>query len=79
MTEFFFNYREPGLYRPDPEGEEQPNLAAAVESAVLGAREIMAGRIRFDGIWVEGCSFEISDSSGTVDCPWSGRQAPPIL
>lgn len=66
MPTFFFHYREPGLYRSDPEGEEQPNLAAAIGSAVLGAREIIAGRIKHEGIWISDARFEIADEAGTV-------------
>ena len=51
---------------PDDEGEEQPDLEAAKESAVQGARELIAAEILAGRPFSRRHCIEITDGDGTL-------------
>lgn len=65
MPRFFFHIRENGGRTPDEEGLELPDLDAARQTAIAGARSIMCdtimgGRLSLDG------AIEVKDKDGAL-------------
>jgi hypothetical protein len=65
MPQYFFNIHTDGGEARDPEGQCLPDIDAAREEAVTGAREIAADRVRSDEVLDLGARVEITDASGT--------------
>jgi hypothetical protein len=63
MPLYYFNLRTQGALELDPEGIDLPDLPAAENAALEGAREIMAERLRH-GEPMNGSQFEVADESG---------------
>jgi hypothetical protein len=55
-----------GVRTPDDEGEEQPDLEAAKESAVQGARELIPAEILAGRPFSREHCIEITDGDGTL-------------
>ncbi|MFN7023594.1 MAG: DUF6894 family protein [Pseudorhizobium sp.] len=65
MRRYYFHVRSHETLEKDPEGVELPSDTAALEEAVLAAREIICERIRAGAI-VDGEQFEVSNDQGEV-------------
>ncbi|MDR6667816.1 DUF6894 family protein [Rhizobium sp. 1399] len=65
MPVFYFHVRNGENFEEDPEGIDLPTIEKAEEEAILGAREILAERLR-SGEVVDGQSFVITSEDGRV-------------
>lgn len=65
MPQYFFNIHSDGRQSRDPEGQCLPDIDAAREEAVAGARQIAADRVRSGEVLDLGARVEITDASGT--------------
>ncbi|MGE7368354.1 DUF6894 family protein [Neorhizobium sp. NPDC001467] len=65
MPRYFFHNRKPNSLEEDPEGVELPSNTAALEEAVLAAREVLADGVS-KGQIVDGDQFEIRNEAGDV-------------
>lgn len=65
MPVFYFHVRNGEDFEEDPEGIDLPTVEKAEEEAILGAREILAERLR-SGEVVDGQSFVITSEDGRV-------------
>lgn len=66
MTRFFFDVHECGHEAvADEEGLELPDLAAAREQAIKGARDVMISEVA-EGKLCLGCAIVIRDENGIV-------------
>jgi len=63
MPRYFLHQRTSMGYIKDPDGSELPDLDAAREEALAGARDLWASAIR-EGADLTGDSFEIQDETG---------------
>ncbi len=62
---YFFHVRKPHSFEEDPEGVELPSNTAALEEAVLAAREVLANRVRAGDV-VDGDEYEVRNEAGEV-------------
>jgi hypothetical protein len=65
MPRYFLHIRDGDRYIADDEGSDLPDLDAARAEAVLGAREIMAEKLRAGEV-LNGETIEITDAEGVV-------------
>jgi hypothetical protein len=65
MPHFYFHLRNGAQLEEDKEGHELESLFAARREAILGARDVMAERVRA-GREPDGSQFEITDESGKI-------------
>lgn len=65
MTTYFFHIREGDLVLEDPDGSEHPDLAGAIAEAKLGARSLIAEKIKL-GQAILPASIEITGQDGEV-------------
>src|SRR5688572_11583848 len=66
MPHYYFHFVGAGADPdPDDEGCERPDLAAAVEMAVAGARDIMAAEVQAGRLDLDQ-AIEIRDEDGTI-------------
>jgi hypothetical protein len=79
MPRYFFHFRNQNGLNEDYEGEELADLAAAEETAMNSAREIIADRLVGGAAAMGGCSFEICDEAGKLlfVFPFSKAEAKP--
>jgi hypothetical protein len=67
LPQYFLHVRNPGSVIQHLEGEELPDLSAAIEAAVGSARDVLIERLRqhqrADGL---GSQIEVADKHGTV-------------
>lgn len=65
MPRFFFHIRDGATLIEDPDGSDLPDLAAAHEEAVQGARSILAEKLKAGEV-IDGQRFEITSEDGVV-------------
>ncbi|SOR26800.1 conserved protein of unknown function [Methylorubrum extorquens] len=65
MPLFFFHIRDGATLIEDPDGSELPDLAAAREEAVQGARFLLAEKLKAGEV-LDGQRFEITSAEGVV-------------
>ena len=65
MPRFYFHQNVRDGFLEDPDGSDLPDIEAARQEALVGARELWASAIR-DGRDLLGGSFVIADENGTV-------------
>jgi hypothetical protein len=65
MPHYFLNVRNMKTYAPDEEGEDFPDLAAAREKALIGARSILSEEVKAGSLDLRG-AIEIADERGEV-------------
>jgi predicted O-methyltransferase YrrM len=65
MPRYFLHIRDGDELIPDEEGSDLPDLDAAREEAIQGARDILAEKIR-TGDPLDGEKIEICDAQGHV-------------
>lgn len=66
MTLFHLNFRD-GIYSPDHEGIELPDLIAARKEAIVGLREIISENILKGRLSLKDY-IEITDDTGVILC-----------
>ena len=66
MPRYFFHFRNQNGLKEDYEGEELADLAAARETAMSSAREIIADDLLGSATAMGGCSFEVCDEAGKL-------------
>jgi hypothetical protein len=74
MPHFYLHLRDGDRLIEDQEGSELPDLDAARQQAMAGAREILAGKM-LAGEVVNGQRFEITDEAGVVVCSLPLKEA----
>ncbi len=65
MPRYYFHIRSTDYRYDDPEGSELMNDEAAINEALVSARELSADRIR-QGLSTNETAFEVQDSEGAV-------------
>ncbi|AXV17719.1 hypothetical protein CYG48_18060 (plasmid) [Neorhizobium sp. SOG26] len=65
MPGYYFHVRIDGALQADIEGMDLPTHTAALEEAILGAREIVADRVR-NGEEIGSEQFKVVDEDGTT-------------
>ena len=63
MERYFFDLSECGTLFADEEGVELADLDAAHDRAILAARDLMCGEIRYGRLCL-GCSIDVRDARG---------------
>ena len=63
MERYFFDLSECGTTLLDEEGVVLDDLDAAHDQAVLAARDVMCGEVRFGRLCL-GCSIDVRDAGG---------------
>jgi hypothetical protein len=76
MARFYFHIREHDHIKPDPEGCDLPDLAAARNEALQSAREILSSAIRGPDPHLFDC-FVIADEAGRELATVSLKEALP--
>jgi hypothetical protein len=66
MPRYFFHFRNRNDLKEDYEGDELADVAAAKETAMTSAREIIADGMLGDEAVLSGCSFEVCDAAGKL-------------
>jgi hypothetical protein len=79
MPRYFFHFRTRNGLKEDYEGDDLADLAAAKETAVISAREIIADGLLGEQAVLSGCSFEVCDEAGKLlfVLPFSDAAAKP--
>jgi hypothetical protein len=79
MPRYFFHFRDRNGLKEDYEGDDLADLAAAKETAMISAREIIADGLLGGEDALSSCSFEVCDEAGTLlfVFPFSGAAAKP--
>lgn len=62
---YYFHVRDGDRLLEDPDGSDLPNLDAAREEALAGARHLLSEKLQ-RGEVIDGQRFEITDESGEV-------------
>lgn len=62
---YYFHVRDGDRLLEDPDGSDLPNLDAAREEALAGARLLLSEKLQ-RGEVIDGQRFEITDASGEV-------------
>jgi hypothetical protein len=65
MPHFYLHVRNVKTYAPDEEGEDFPDLAAAREKALIGARSILSEEVKGGALDLRG-AIEIADEKGEI-------------
>jgi len=62
MARFFFHLHDCGVFTPDEEGRDYPDLDAAIEGAKHEARELLAAEVS-EGKLCLGCRIEVVEEA----------------
>jgi len=73
VPRFFIHVRHGDTLTEDPEGYDLPNFEAVRDEALAAAREIMANRLKYEGLSCE--QLEIHDDAGQLLTTVSVRDA----
>lgn len=74
MPRFYLHIRDNDRWIEDPEGSDLPNLEAARQEALAGARGILAEKLRAGEV-LDGQTIEITDDAGMVQAVVPFRNA----